>query len=214
MTSETECSHWRAIKPIVRVVAACAAFTCMALFATPAAASSVYDVSFFFFSRFGAQNQITGTITTDGALGALVPEDILAWDITRASTLCAVAGTCVPSLVHASSDTGGTLTWTPGSFIATPFELYFDFGPSPFTSSLSFRRPESSLPVWEFRGGCNGPPQPCGTIVGITAIFTDEQFHTIATISVPGPIVGAGLPGLPLASGGLLVWWRRRQKTA
>jgi hypothetical protein len=79
-----------------------------------------------------------------------------------------------------------------------------------FTSDVdpgSVSRLPSSLPDIPETGAF----QPILFIVGGP---NSDDASVLFRSDVPGPVVGAGLPGLIFAGGGLLAWWRRRQKIA
>src|SRR5947208_208744 len=97
----------------------------VALLGTPPAAGSpiVYTVSQ---NTFGgpAHADATGSVTTDGVIGVLQPEDILSWDLMVKNY--GGGGPPMPPtfVVSFGSDTGGTLSWSlADSLIATPTQL-------------------------------------------------------------------------------------------
>jgi hypothetical protein len=71
--------------------------------------------------------------------------------------------------------------------------------------------------------GMNVAQAEADFIAGVLAGQSYLNIHTVNNgggeiraqlAAVPGPVVGAGLPGLIFASGGLLAWWRSKRRNA
>jgi len=157
---------------------------------------------------------VTGTIQTDGTIGALNQNNITSWDLvlTNGSLNFELHG----HRVQQSGDNSVFIFFYfmgPSIFTATPTGLFFNFGDTNTITFLEWSGNGSGLQLCSIAGRCDGIASAAG--VGFQSVFAsipESGNVQIATVSMPGPVVGAGLPGLVFACGGLLAWarWRRR----
>jgi hypothetical protein len=95
----------------------------------------------------------------------------------------------------------------PGSSFAGQNAFYFP-GFVPSGADMTTNYSESQSPFESSVTGMNIDPNATGYIVGWELSLKSPP------VGIPGPVAGAGLPGIVFATGGLLAWWRRKRTGA
>ena len=156
---------------------------------------------------------VTGTIQTD-ALGALNQLDITDWNLVLTD------GASTGNLLGPLSGNNSIINLVGTDLTATASGLFFDFGD---TTTPAYLRLGSipgdvvfdAVDIFQAEAVCGCVTSPFLEIRVDPAITDNVVFPSmnvvIGTVTgVPGPIAGAGVPGLVFAGFGLLAWCRRK----